>query len=127
MIKIALQSRLLFCGRYELEHPAVHRSKSCTVMFAFDHGPRFQRYHDRRQRSFAFEEKREEEPYEGGDIEEQNEYKHGHEDNNEFAQEVDTPVALKFMHSREALAHEVAFREGLMIANGGVSCVGRDA
>ena len=44
LVKIALQSRLLFCGRYEVEERAVHISRTCKVYFAEDLMPRFQHY-----------------------------------------------------------------------------------
>ena len=44
LVKVTLESRLLFCGRYELQDPPAHVSQTCQVMFAKDHRPRFDHY-----------------------------------------------------------------------------------
>ena len=109
-IKIALQSRLLFCGRYELDSLPVHVSKTCEVVFAKDHQPRFDHFEAVAESvSFAESalEEKEDEELEGDDDQEK-------EDENKMKSNNQSllPVALKFMRSRKALEREIRFRRG---------------
>ena len=53
LVKVAIETRLLFCARYKLEQPAVHVSRTCEVVFAEDNRPRFDEYEQLAMASFG--------------------------------------------------------------------------
>ena len=111
LVKVALQSRLLFCGRYELEDPPVHVSKTCEVVFAKDHRRRFEQYEMmgsvRDSSSGAT-------PSSGvTDAKQDDDQSEEQSDGKAHAAVRALPVALKFMRSRAALKREIENRGGL--------------
>ncbi len=114
-IQIALQSRLLFCRRYELDVIPVHVSRTCEVIFAKDHQPRFDHFEaiamdtGLSNHQELLKEKENEEVEEG---QEENDGKSKKEmtKNQKQSSDYNLPVALKFMRSREALQREIRCR-----------------